>query len=497
MSDPLTPAQLMAQFIEQIGTDLPAPTVSATDPFFTYDRPPTFGVHAEQIEIPMNDGGFLTGELHRPATPDGDPAPGPFPGIVFEFNGYDAVQFFAAGAGHFVTRGYIVVVCNVRGTGGSPGTVDPFGPQEQKDNAELIEWLAALPFCTGKVGQMGVSYGGHNSLLAAVNAPEHLTTVIAVQAFSDWYENTIYRGGIANAQIRDWQRDTAPETLQTYPQHPLYDEYWKDRSVKARWDRLRIPVLDVGGWLDPYRLGMVENFRARPEQTWMVAGPWSHGMVPGQFEDIGAAAYLAWLDYWLSDLPGALPQARVTSYEMPREGWRQYADWPPPESRPVTFVLASGGRLLPGESATGESTVSTFDVSTGSLVFETEPGQADLVIAGELKADVRLAFSASDGNVAVVLEEVDKDGASTRITNGWLRASHRDGSAGLAAVEPGDEYVLSVTLWPAHHRLLAGHRLRVTLSSRDFPLIDDNAPDGTVSVRLGDNGSSLSLQALR
>ncbi|MFC8823983.1 CocE/NonD family hydrolase [Streptomyces sp. NPDC057137] len=89
-----------------------------------------------------------------------------------------------------------------------------------------------------------------------------MTAAIAVQAISDWYENTIESGG--NAKIHEWQRSTAPETLATYPRHPFYD-YWRERSVKARWDQLQIPVLDVGGWLDPYRAAMVENFRAHPD----------------------------------------------------------------------------------------------------------------------------------------------------------------------------------------------------------------------------------------
>jgi uncharacterized protein len=239
----------------------------------------------------------------------------------------------------------VALVGSVRGTGGAPGKLDPFGRQEQDDSFDLIEWLAAQSFSTGKVGQTGISYGGHNTLLAAVNQPPHLTAVIPVQAISDWYENTIYRGGIPNEQIHEWQATTAPETLDIYPQHPLYDDFWRERSVKARWDKLTIPVLDVGGWLDPYLDAMVQNFVARQESVWMVAGPWSHGMIPGQFEDIASAAYLAWWDHWLADLPAPLPKTKVTSYEMPGpgagHGWQQFSTWSPAESERTARILAA------------------------------------------------------------------------------------------------------------------------------------------------------------
>src|SRR5213078_553356 len=121
---------------------------------------------------------------------------------------------------------------------------------------------------------MGVSYGGHTSLLVAVNRPPHLKAIIPTNALHDWYENTIYRGGIYSPRIRDWQRSTAPATLQSYAAHSLYDDFWRGRSVMTRWDRLTVPTLEINGWYDRYRDGMVKNFLARPEHVWLVSGPW-------------------------------------------------------------------------------------------------------------------------------------------------------------------------------------------------------------------------------
>ncbi|MET7518066.1 CocE/NonD family hydrolase [Streptomyces sp. NPDC005480] len=473
-----------------------------TDPFFSYDRPARFGVVREDVRVPLRDGGYLAGQLYRPAGDEGKPVPGRFPGLVYEFTAYaDELESFGTQAAYFVQRGYDALVCQVRGSGDSPGTTDPFGPQEQRDNHDAIEWLAARPHSTGRIGQTGVSYGGHTSVLAAVNQPPHLKAIIPVNALHDWYENTIYRGGIYSARIRAWQSGVAPGTLRTYADHPLYDDFWRDRSVMSRWDRLTVPTLEINGWYDRYRDGMVKNFLAQPEHVWLVSGPWQHGSPHEQYAGIRPGAYLAWWDRWLGEDPSApLPAARVTSYETPGPGagggWEQFGQWPPPDARELTFALRADGTLAksPGPGAT-----SAFDVNTRpeparedeQLMFRTPTLRQDLVLAGDASVRVRAAFSATDGNIAAALYDEAPDGTAARITEGWLKASHRDGHTALAPVAPGFEYELAVHIWPVHHRLVAGHRLALRLSSDDYPEIDSDAPAGRVRIRTGARGSGL------
>jgi predicted acyl esterase len=440
------------------------------DPFFTYDRPATYTVHTERTEVPLRDGSHLACDLHRPA------APGRFPVIVYDFNAYDQLVALGEAARFYVTRGYVAAVCNVRGSGDSPGYLDPFSPQEQRDNYDLIEWLGVQPWSTGRVGQMGVSYGGHSSLLVAVNKPPHLAAIIPVDGISDWYENTIYRGGIYSARIREWQRNTAPDTLVTYAQHPAYDDFWRVRSVKARWADLDVPTLEIAGWYDRYRDGMVQNFQARKDNVWLVAGPWEHGMPAGQYADIGTGAFLAWWDHWLGGRDAPLPAKKVTSFETPHGRWRQYDDWPAGRTR--YLPLAPGGTYTvntdPGPRDPGES-----------LTFRMRPVRTDLVLAGEVNATIRATFPATDGNVAVIVSDVAPDGTATRITNGWLKASHRFGHEHPVPVRPGKAYDLKVHLWPVHHRVAEGHHLEITVASDDHPEIDSDAPAGQVKITGG------------
>jgi predicted acyl esterase len=502
----LLPAAALPGAVTGAAADI-APADLPADPFFSYSRPAEYDAVRSDVTVPTRHGSHLACQLYRPGISQSVPADGTFPGIVYEFTTYAGnAGAFGEGARYFVERGYNALVCQARGSGDSPGTLDPFGPQEQRDNYDVIEWLAAHPASTGDVGQMGVSYGGHSTLLAAVNQPPHLRAIIPINGIHDWYENTIYRGGIPNAQIRTWQRNTAPDTLVTYPQHPLYDDFWRERSVMSRWDKLTIPTLEINGWYDRYRDGMVKNYQARPDNVWLVSGPWQHGYPEGQHADIGRGGYLAWWDRWLGhDEAAPLPEARVTSYEVPGPGagtgWHQFDQWPPARAREMTLALTGGGAL---STVSGPPRRAQFDVNTEpespesheELLFTTEPVRGDVVLAGSPKAEIRAAFTATDGNIAAIVYDEAPDGTRTRITQGWLKASHRRSHAEPVPVEPGHVHTLDVHVWPTHYRLSEGHRLVLRVSSDDYPEIDAVAPSGVVSVQVGTRGSALTVPVL-
>lgn len=90
-----------------------------------------------------------------------------------------------------------------------------------------------------------------------------------------------------------------------------------------------------------------------------------------QFKDIAAACYLAWWDHWLTDHPAPLPQAKVTSYEMPSHGWQQYPTWPPADSVPVSWSPEADGTLSPlGDAAPDTSSVARFEANKERLTFD-------------------------------------------------------------------------------------------------------------------------------
>ncbi len=199
----------------------------------------------------------------------------------------------------------------------------------------MVEWLAAQPWCSGRVGMFGISWGGFNALQIAALAPQALRAVVTVCSTDDRYDNDVhYLGGsVLAVDMHAWSatmlafasRPPDPafvgerwlplwrERLEhldplvhTWLAHQRRDAYWRHGSVCEDYDAITAPVLAVGGWADPYRdtvLRLVEHLP--PERVRGLLGPWSHqypdrGLPPGPA--IGfLQETLRWWDHWLRD----------------------------------------------------------------------------------------------------------------------------------------------------------------------------------------------------
>ena len=140
--------------------------------FFEYDRAPTYGVVKTSLMVATRDGTRLGCSLYRPATADGRPAAGKFPGLIIEYLPYwtleDAAGLIDQQGNYYSSRGYVALHCTPRGSGLSEGIWQGWlSAIENRDNYDIIEWLAHQPFCTGKIGQEGESYGGMSSYRVA------------------------------------------------------------------------------------------------------------------------------------------------------------------------------------------------------------------------------------------------------------------------------------------------------------------------------------------
>lgn len=518
-------------------------SASPVPAFLRYERPAMFSAVAEEIRVPMRDGVGLRCTLRRPGHGD-TPADGRFAGLVHSFFAYRVLQAGPMGdeAAWFTERGYVTLMCNPRGSGGSPGEWRPFRPQERADNYDLIEWLAAQPWSTGKVGQTGASYGGISTYKAVSAHPPHLVAAAPIVSYSRFYAEMIYPGGIRSTILHWWPAVTWAAAVpgegpvavasglrdsvafaRDAEAHSTYDAYWREFDIDtAAVDSSDIPVLGLGGWHDLFPTGMVANYQAARDQSWLVMFPWAHSdVVYGNPNYKGADnAILAWFDHWLLGIAGApLPGARVTSWELPRGTghWVELADYPPSLSEEVLALNGDGG--LAGRAAPAGSmtyTVNPLDTGcacadrgyatypddpandqrladTARAHFDGRPLDHDTVVAGTPVAHLLAALSASDGNLVVHLEDVAPDGASAIISSGWLRASHRLSHEQPETLTPGRTYTFDVPLRPTHWRIAAGHRLRVSVSSGDVSAIEPNAPPGTVTILTGADGSAIRI----
>lgn len=512
--------------------------------FFDYDREPRHEAVLETIEVPLRNGLHLAGDLTRPGE-GGLPAPGPFPGLVAHYTPYGRTQRRKEAA-WWAARGYAVLVCDIRGTGDSPGMFPGcLSAGENEDNLEVIEWLAAQEFCSGPVGQYGQSYGGMSALRVASLQPPHLVAIAPHEAYASYYRHTAFPGGVPAGSGRNWAdlvpgitggRVTAEFQKELWSVHPLLDEFWDQVDIDTKYEAIKVPTLACGGWFDNFREGMVENHLGLGERSHLVMGPWHHGPLDQMAtEPLPLGALLAFFDHhlagggWEEGAGAPLPAARVVSYELPRDGSRGWAEldgFPPGDASELVLHCNDGGGLDGGlEDTPGPASSATFvvdpDDGPAVLVFPPgaslpdEPGadrrepdgrrlgflsapfEEDLVLLGIPRLSLRAATSAAEAVFVARLMDYAPGGAAHEIAVGYLRASHRDGHDQVVPVPAGEVVAYELALQPVHWRLRAGHRLRVSLSSGDVPALLPVAPEGTITVACGEGGTTLRLHARR
>ena len=239
-------------------------------------------------------------------------------------------------AGH----GYACLRVDMRGNGDSDGIMlDEYAEQELADAEAVIAWLVQQPWCTGKVGMMGISWGGFNGLQVAARRPPGLKAIITLCSTDDRYSDDIhYKGGcLLNenlgwsatmfayssrppdpALVGDHWRDMWLARLQAEPllaipwlEHPHRDAYWKHGSVCEDIGAIDAAVLAIGGWNDAYTNAVPRLVSTVQAPVKGIIGPWAHKYphfaVPEPRIGFLQEA-LRWWDRWLKDQPTGVEQ---------------------------------------------------------------------------------------------------------------------------------------------------------------------------------------------
>jgi putative CocE/NonD family hydrolase len=359
-----------------------------------YTRPVQYPTTVTDKDVPitMADGTVLKANVTRPD------APGRFPVLVTQTPyGKDGAVILALGGGAdaLVQRGYVQVTVDVRGTGVSGGSWDSFGPSEQRDGYDVVEWAAAQPWSTGAVGLDGPSYMGLTQLYTAALRPPHLKAIFPVVPMADGYRDIVFSGGDINvAFIPLWLglvtggglAATDPATLLqhvggafsftaptllgslTGSGSVAYDgPFWKTRSPIEVVDRIRVPTFVVGGLHDLFQRGeplIYERLKSRVP-TRLLMGPWTHvggssgEGLPRDGVPSLSDLQLRWFDQYLKGIDtdvAAIP--KVTQYAYGDERYETQADWPDPRLDPQRWYLRGGSALSRGAPAAGEASQS-------------------------------------------------------------------------------------------------------------------------------------------
>jgi predicted acyl esterase len=410
------------------------------------------------------------------------------------------------GLSNIFERGYTYVMVDLPGTGGSGGCNDWGGPAEQAASASAVEWAAAQPWSTGKVGMIGKSYDGWTGLMAIANRPQGLAAVVSMEPVYDGYRY-LYTNGVrfTNSIATPGSFtaiDAAPGTLNDTPEYHMNgnspnaacyvmniagqqsdeadSDFWQARELIEKSRGATTPLFLTQGYLEsntkPDGAFAYYNGMAGPKRAWF--GQFDHvrgweTASDGELQT-GRAGFIEetmrFLDHYVKGVPltdaptEADPPVAVQSIDG---RYRSEAAWPPADS--TLFET----QLLPG-TYTDDGQNSGSGSGAGQGIWSlSQPLPHDVHLAGEPVVEVELETTVPRANLAANVYDVDPEGRALMISRG----AHLIRDAGKSTVR--------VRLYGQDWPVAAGHRLGVVLSSSNsewFQLTLPTNTDVTVSA---------------
>ncbi|WP_380163049.1 CocE/NonD family hydrolase [Kroppenstedtia sanguinis] len=327
-----------------------------------------------------------------------------------------------------------------------------------------------------------------------------------------------------------------PELLK----HHVEDDFWEKTCIQGKYGQIRVPAYHVGGWYDCLLGPTLENFRelqakggglAKHHQKLLI-GPWGHGdfsSVVGE-RSFGIQAsgdgidlqedltqlHLRWFDYWLKGIETqVMEEPPVKIFVMGINQWRNEKEWPLARTQYVPYYFHSAGNARTRQGDGGLSTEKPGDepwdgfiydprnpvptqggatlyagVNTMGprdqreieeredvLVYTSEPLTEPLEVTGDVQVILWAATDAKDTDFTAKLVDVMPDGRAYNLTDGILRACYRDGVQPAADLN-GEVVEYSIDLWATSNVFLPDHRIRIEISSSNFPRFDPNPNTG-------------------
>ncbi len=322
-------------------------------------------------------------------------------------------------------------------------------------------------------------------------------------------------------------------------EHPYYDDYWRKLNIEEYHAKIDVPALNFGGWYDIFQGGTIRNYvgmKARgstetARHPRLMMGPWFHSLplpsMVGQV-DMGFRAgavssdvdglQLEFFDHWLKGKSnGAADAAAVKVFVMGLNQWREEKEWPLPGTEWRRYFLHSRGRA---NSVYGDGALSTetpgaepddsylynplnpvqtmgggmccyhnavpggaFDQAAVEhrgdvLVYSTEPLAEDVEVTGPIKLTLYASSSAPDTDFTAKLVDVGSGGVAYNLTDGIIRARVRESPSSPSLITPGKVYEYNIDMWSTSNLFKAGHRIRLEVSSSNFPRFDRNPNTG-------------------
>ena len=325
--------------------------------------------------------------------------------------------------------------------------------------------------------------------------------------------------------------------------HPNFDEYWKESSIEDHYAQIQVPVLSFAAWYDIFLGGSLKNYvrlkteggteAARKGQRLVVsvgghAGQSSTGKVGAvefgsKLAMDGDEVTLRWYDWLLKgEANGVEKEKPVKIFVMGKNEWREEDDWPLARAKNTKYYLHSAGAasgiagngalstVAPAEEKSDQYVYDPNDAAPtiggplccgalptgigpedqrpaearGDVLVYTAPAFArDTEVTGPVSLDLYVSSSAVDTDFTGMLVDVWPNGFAQNLTSGILRLRYRNSQEKPELANPGETYHITVDLWATSNVFLAGHKLRLEVSSSNFPRFDRNLNTGEEQAR--------------
>jgi predicted acyl esterase len=483
----------------------------------------------EHLMLPMQDGTRLATDYYLP------PGDGPWPVMLMRSTYGRAV----GDVKDHMRRGIALVVQDVRGMGESEGEPNVFHAEGWRpgftDGAETVAWIAAQPWCNGRIGTQG---GSALAITQMLLAPA--TALLHAQAMdvgpASFYHDAVYHGGVFRKKLMEgWLTAIKqPHVVPLYKAHPYYDEFWSYYDAGARAEDITAPGLFIGAWYDIFDQGTIDAFVSRETRgapgargnNYLVMKWGGHGEYKGEdyryhenTQELRVSRLRdAFFDaHLLGDTDALAAWPKVHYYVLgddrdpnaPGNEWRTAETWPPFETVATPFFLTQDGGLNQADPAEPGSRAFTFDPNDpypthggpnlllpfgpydqrlysrereDLLIFSTPPLEEPLEITGRVTCTLYVSSDAPDTDFTAKLVDVypEPDGREINLLDGVIRVKCRDSLSQPAPPLTGPDEVVAVTidLWTTSIVVNTGHRIALHVSSSNYPRFEVNPNTG-------------------
>lgn len=467
-----------------------------------------------KVMVPMRDGVKLALDLYCPE------GVGPWP-VVLQRTPYNRRAPLMFLPFHFYPQaGIVFAVQDCRGRFESEGVYRPF-LDDMEDGYDTVEWLAAQPWSTGRIGMTGMSAMGITSYAAAMAQAPHLVAAAVMCARNPCQTLSRYPGGLfLEGSAESWTKTVGiaePDSM--VPHIAELDEDDIRNDLRHFYVRIKVPFIHLGGWFDIHEQPILDNFMhfqaeaeppARGNQKLIMAACGHLGPVKGlKFPGpppmpwIAQETALRWFNHWLKgEDNGATAEPAVRYYLMgdtfdptaPGNEWREAASWPP-KAEPMPLYLHQDGKLTahspkiagrctyiyhPSNAVptiggnnlltdTGPMDQRPVSSRPDVLRFIGEPLEAATEVVGHLQVDLWVSTDAQDTDFIVKLIDIYPNGYEALVRDQGTRLRHYKGQYTQTRTEPGKVYPLSIDLWSTALVFNEGHRIGVLVQSSNWP----------------------------